>query len=370
MADHGLIQADQDALISAAYRVFDPSLAAQGFLRNILTRDQLEGILKVNRFTDTEASLYIDTLIRTEALNVALSNIRSENAISSGFISDPLYANVPTDFIQRAQALGESADSATSVWRDSFQTPPLDTVLSLVFRGVRTERDWQSACDYYRVPQGWRDDLKRANQALIPFRTIPSMLASGIIDEPYARSVLQAHGFSLPDVEALLKYAQIGKASKKAVTAVTLQTLSIATAKLFWIDGAISDQQYEDVLKEHGYDDQTAALTVKVESLAEHAKERKALGQQIVDEALAGVISTDQAQQQLTQNGFTLPEIAKYLKQLRALQNKSAKTPAEGELHAMFAKNVITAADYKSGLQQLGYSVFWQNAFAQLRGAV
>jgi len=366
LADHALIGADRTAVIAASYRLFDPGLAGAMWLRRLITEDQLNGVLKVNRYTQPEADAFKTLLIRPGGPNVTLARIRNNALVASRLVSSTDLFTPPADIFQSAQDVGTSSDEATEIWRDQFQVPAIGHWLALYFRGLRTRSELDAVFDYFHVLPEWRDDVIRANQALIPFRTIPAMLAAGIISEPYAKQQLEAHGFDLTQIDALLKYAGARAKTSKAVTAKTINTLSLATVEEFWKQHAITDEQYVAALQAHGYDRETAQLELRVKSLAEHAKERTTVATDIVNEALAGVITDEQAAQQLSQQGFGIGESARYLKQLRSTKRANAKLPTEAELLAFYKKGIITGQDYADGLKANGFTAKWVDAFVRL----
>lgn len=367
MSDHAITKEDQDALLLGSYRLFDVQQAVRAFNYGEMTEDQLADVLRVNRYTQTEIEVFTSTLLRREGVEALIERHRRNTLYSNHLTQDPFFNDVPGDVIEAAQRDGLSPQFAADAWMNQFAVPPLAQWLNLYFRGVRTHTELYAAMDYFRVPVEWRDDFIQANRSLIPFRTIPTMLSQGIIDEAYAKQQLQAHGFDLTAVNALLKYAAAKKKAPSATTASALHGLSVTTAKTFWGDGALTDAQYEDVLKAHGYTQEEADLSVKVEALAAHAKARKQEAQDIVNEALSGLITDDAAAQRLAVGGYTIAEQGKYLKQLRTARKQAAKLPSESDLHAFLKSSIIEIEDYKQGIKALGYADQWVEAFALLR---
>jgi len=223
-----------------------------------------------------------------------------------------------------------------------------------------------AAMDYYRVPAEWRDDYIRAAQSLIPFRTIPRMLSMGVIGEAYAKQQLQAHGFDLAATEALLKLAESVKDSAKKKSSGDLHAISVVTAKTFWELGALTDTQYHDILIAHGYDEASATLTLQVEGLSMHAKERKQIATDLVNEVISGLITTDQANEQMSAHQFTSEERARVLRSISRNKRQAAKLPSESEMRAMVSKGVMEVKEYVDGLRLLGFSELWADRFVKL----
>jgi transposase InsO family protein len=328
--------------------------------------DALRAVLTINRYSEDEAQAFIDTALRPEQTADYINRTQRDSVFSSHLVIDPFYEAPPQPYIDAAKAEGVNAQVARDAWRSSFQFPQLNQWLSLYFRGIRTHTELMAAMDYYRVPQNLRDDYIQANRALIPFRTIPGMVAAGIIDESYAKQQLQGHGYDLQAAEALLAYSKTKVQTTTPVVAQQIHEISVATAKEFWNEGAFTDDQLKQLLVAHGYSDYTAAVTLTTMQIAHAQKLRKQVGQDIVNEALAGILTDDQAIQQFSQRNFSIQEIAKLTRQLRTGRRQNAKIPSEAELLKMAKQSIITPNDYGNALSAMGYAANWVQAIVQL----
>lgn len=366
LLEHGCIDADTDALIAAGRKIFGVDTALRSWKFGQIGDDALKAVLSENRYTEDETATFMATISRPESMDEVIERHKRDTLFSNGLTDDRLFNNMPGDIEEAAKVEGVNKQVALDRWRSQFQVPQIQQWLSLYFRGIRTHTELMAVMDYYRVPEDWRDDYIRANQALIPFRTIPAMLSGGIISEQYAKQQLAAHGFDQTAVQALLDYSKTKATKKPAAVANDLHSISLGTAKQFWLDGGITDAQYHDVLVAHGYDEQAATLTLKVETMAHEVHARRQIGQDIVNEALAGLITDDQAAQQLSEHNFTIAETGRFLKQLRSGRKLQSKTPSEGELLKMAKAGVITQDDYASALAGIGYAAKWIQAFLGL----
>lgn len=366
MTDHAMIPADQDALILAGRKIFGVDVALRSWRYSQIDDAALTAVLRINRYTDDEIQAVLDTALRPMHTADYVSKVQRDGLFSSHLTQDLYYAVPPEPFLVAAKTEGVNNDVATAAWRASFGMPSLNHWLALYFRGIRTHTELMFAMDYYRVPYDWRDDYIQANRSLIPFRTIPAMVSAGIISETYAKTQLQAHGYDLQATEALLAYARAKATKAPATVANDIHALSVATTRSFWDEGAITDIQYHDALVAHGYSEEQAALTIRVETLQHAAKARKQAGVDIVNEVLAGLITPEQAQQMFTQQNFTIAEIAKYTKQIRSAKRQQSKLPSEEKLVAMTKDGIITPEEYMSALSALGYAANWVTALVQL----
>lgn len=358
--------ADQDAIIQASYKVFGLDTALRSWKYGEIDDDALMAALRINRYTEDEVSAFMDTALRPALTADYVSKTQRDLVISSHLVSDGFFEEPPEPFVRAAKVEGVSPEVARIAWRASFQFPQLQQWLSLFFRGIRTHSELMTAMEYYRVPQNLREDYIAANRALLPFRTIPGMLAAGTISETYAKQQLQAHGYDLTQAEALLAYSKTKATTKPVTIADDLHSLSVAAARSFWEDGAITDSQYVEILVAHGYNDYTAQLTLQGERLHAMAKQHRQLGQDIINEAMAGLITDDQALQQMAQNNFTAAEMAKLSKQLRTFRRSQSKLPSEDKLRDMVKDGIIDAPTYQGALAALGYATNWVQALSML----
>lgn len=368
MAEHAISTADQDVLIKAAYKVFTPQTALIMWRYNLITEQQLQAVLRENHYTDQEIDSVVLTALRPEGILEAIERHKRDFLFSSRLTADATFESVPLDIQDAGKRDGLANDVIADMWRGQFHVPAIDEWINLFYRGIRTRTELEAVFDYYRVPKEWRDDAIQSRHALIPFRTIPSMVSSGIISESYAKQQLTAHGFDQTAVNALLDYSKTKKATTTATTAIGINSLSIGVAKSYWDHGALTDAQYHDVLLAHGYNEQEAALTVQVQSLEHQSSDRKQIGTDIVNEVLSGLITVAQAQQQMAANQFTVAESAKVLSRIARTQRATSKTPGEPQLLKFLKKGIITIEDYADALSTLGYSQKWVDAFVAEQG--
>jgi len=366
LKQHGILPKDIDPLKQQAERVFDPAVAAELVRRGEATEKQFRDVLAANRYSDQAADAAVNLLTRFADLgSERAAHEVGDQAAKINIAHSEI--DVPPDWYMAAsERNGLNRDAAIITWTAGFQLLDLPTWINLYFRGLATPIDIDAAMERARIPQKLRGNLIDSQRPLIPFRTIPGMLAAGIINESRAYDLLQQHGYSLPNAQLLIKYAQRAKASSKAATATTQHAESVAAAKTLHADGAITDAQYVAVLLAHGFDQASADAQLKLENIQEAAANRKAQAQIVIDQFQAGEISRAEALQQLAQMNFSLAEQAKYGRMLKTAATAKAKIPGEAELRAMAVKGVIEVSDYTKALVDSGFSMLWADAFTAL----
>lgn len=378
------------AIETGSAQLYNPSVAVRNFFEGDINRAEMDAILHANRYNDAQIQGLLDDIMHPAAaldalegdlnrvllgelniapdiadsrLNNAIADVRRDYSVDAPSGLEHLYT-----FVRCAVSEHLEDTAIRQKWFSHWNTLSVATWIQLYFRGIRTKTELHAVMDRHHIPRALHDDIIDSQRSLIPFRTIPAMVSAGVIDEQYALRQLQGHGYDLTAANALLNYALQRSKGSKADTAKTVHEFSMATAKTFFLDGAITEAQYRDVLAAHGLDQSMIDLTVRADLLKEHAKERKELANDIINQALVGLITHEDAVQQLANNNYTIAEQAKYLKSLRTAKKAASKLPSEADLHRFLFNGIIDIDIYKDGLTALGYEQEWVNAFAILRG--
>jgi len=366
LKDHGFTVEDQTALIDAALRKVDVDVATTALRWGVIGDEAWNAVLKQNLYTDNEIALAQATLYNHESAEDIIGRLRLQALYSGLGFSDPTLSSVPQEVIDASRREGQDAQISLDKWQRSYYVPSIEEWISLYFRGIRNRSELQAAFNYYKVPVQLQNDIIAVRQSLIPWRTIPTMLANGVISEPYAKQQLQAHGFDLTATEALLKYAQVAHSKSKAAFTGDPMQASLATAKELWTIGAFTDEQYEESLIAHGFTKEEALDIVASQKNAEIARERKQVAADITDEVLAGLLTIDQAKTQMAQHNFTLQETARVLKTISRTQRATSKTPTEAELTKFVKSKIIDIATWRAAMATIGYASNWIAAFENL----
>lgn len=364
---HGVSGDQMAALKEQSVKLFSVQLAATALRWKLIDEQALDAVLRENRYSDTEITAFKATLYQPEDINDTINRERLTIMYAGLGYTPQGFADISSDALEAANRSGLSSRTALDRWQASFYVLPLSEWIVGYFRNLFTLRELVAAFDYYRVPDQWRDTLVNIHRSLVPWRTIPTMLANGIIDEPYAKQQLQAHGFDLVATEALLKYAGIATQKKKVASSGDLHALSVQTARHYFEAGTLSEEQYRSVLVEHGYDPASADLTIQVETQHAVALQRKQSQADIANEVLAGTITLDQAISQMDAARFSPAEKARVANTIQRTRRQQNKIPSEADLHSMAKAGAISTDQYSEALQQDGWPEIWITAFVKWR---
>lgn len=367
LGDLGYSDQQIDAARRASVRLLDPGVGQEALRRGIIDEATYTEILRVQRFDNAQQQLLTMLVFRPAVRSEVYPATIAEQLVGQLTTTSLQQTPVPGWYSQAGRAEGLSDDAITDAWNATYWTPDIATIIQEYFRGLRTLNDVHSVMDAHHILPEFRDEIIEVNRALIPFRTIPSMIAAGILSPTDGKAELMKHGYDSLNAQRLIDYSTRATKSTKAATAKTQHDTSLALAKQLFDDGAITEQDWRAVLKEHGLSQDSIDAEVKLATVANAVKARKDAAQAIVDEYAAGLIDYDAALLQFAQQNFTLAEQAKYAKQLRKAKTQTTKLPGEAELNRMMQKSIISQDDYLAALEGQGYASKWANAFLALR---
>lgn len=332
----------------------------------IISEPQLRENARVLRYSDA----FVDATLASyrdretpQTLSILSGLLETSDA---SFINETLKKPVPSNIELAGQRAGYHPDLTRYIWLNHWQLPPVETFMQLYFRGIRTLTELQQRMQIANIPHELWDDLIKANRSLIPYRSIPSFVSKGYMTASQADLELEAHGFDLQHREIILKAIKPAPDPTTAPVIAAVHTLSQQNARTLWSEGAITDEQYIQVLEAHGYDAATAALQLKSDLVTEHIKAQKQELADLTAQVLSGVMTIDDAVIQLSTDGFTQAQQSKFTLNITKQQKITAKIPSLPELNKFLKAELITLDQYTDALKQSGWQEPWLSAFLGL----
>jgi hypothetical protein len=366
LKDVGFTPAQRAALLEGSTRLLDVTTALDAWRREKMDEATVDEIIAVNRFTTAQGELLKNLNFSGPDYQSAYRAYLERRMLERIGLPTPVEDTIPAEVHDAGHHQGLNDAAILAQWTSQVNSLPSTLWLALYWRGQASLEELRNALFRDRVPEDLWTNWIDSQRPLIPFRTIPAMVAAGLITEAEAISRLEKHGYSLPDAVLLMQYASRGSKKAKATTATTQHDLSLAQAKTAYDDGIITVDQYKEILLAHGLDSNAVAIEVKLTQISQETKARKQIGIDIVDEYQAGLIDQQTALQQLASSGYTIAEQAAVQKKLKAANSVKAKTPSEAELRAMTKHAVISTDDYYNSLIVIGYSTTWAQRFRDL----
>jgi hypothetical protein len=356
LRDLGFTDPQIQAVVEGSTQLLDVTSVLTAWRRGDVDEAQVDSVFAVNRWNDAERDLLKGLAFAPRNYAGAYGEYLENRVLTDMNFPTPVFDTIPQAVRDAGRADGLSDGAILAQWTAQVNTLPAQAWLQLFWRGQASRTELDVVLERDRVPRFLNDNWIDSQRPLIPFRTIPGMIAAGIMTESEGLDYLQRHGYSLADAVKLLEYAKRGSKSSKATTAQTQHDISLAQAKTAYQDGILTSDQYLTLLKAHGLDDNAAALEIELVNIAEETKARKQIGQDIVNEYQAGLINQQEAFQQLAASGYTIAEQAAVQKKLQPAAVGKVKVPSEAELRAFASHDIITPDEYENRLITIGYT--------------
>jgi hypothetical protein len=392
-------QISQSQLTEAKYRTiitdsdFQSAMAAQGYTsgqintlaalavnripveqlwvlrrRQLIDDPTLKTALAALQYDATQQDALAALSFRPLNVSEAIDGVASQSALGQiglgGLASE---GSVPEYVSVAGQNEGLDAETTALRWASHWNVGSIASYITLYFRKQISLETLTAVMGKNFIPPDLVTTLVEAARPIIQYRTISNMLRIGQLDVQTAGNLLLQHGYSAENAQLLINYAQRPGAAAAAQKAKALHAVSLGIAKREYIDGAISENDYYQILLQHGYTIEGANAEIAVENANQAMLTRKQNAQLVVDEYGAGLIDEKTALAQLAVLGLTVYEIAKYTHKIRAFRVKAAKHPSEAELNDFRKNGIIDNNTYASQLGLIGYSTQVSNWFVQWR---
>lgn len=366
LSANGLTPADQDALKASS--IYLPTM---GDLQRWLNF----GIITPSEFADNAHRLryddqQIDTILKTYqefADCSAMADLDGWLASSdASFLDATSKIDPPASVIAAGARQGLHPSAVQYIWDAHWELPSVDTFIENYFRGIRTLTEVQARMRIANIPRELWDDLIVAKRSFIPHRSVPNYISKGWMTVEQGKADLAAQGFDEQHIQIIIASAKPPATPTTTTAATAVHTLSLASARTLWEDGALLDQQYHDLLVAHGYTDALATAQMQADKLAQHVKLTKQTLADYTAQVEAGVLTIDDATSQLYQQGFTAAQVAKFQITVQKSLKTGSKHPSLADLDKFLKAQLISLDQYKSELQLQGWNDPWLTAFLGL----
>lgn len=366
MNDHGIEPADQTAIKEGSIRLPDMQSLLRWLNFGIITQDQFTGYLQMLRLDAPQISAILSSYQERETPQTLSQLDGLLNVSGAGWLSSVFSSQIPDSVSTAGQRAGIHPDLVRYIWLSHYNIPDVQMFVNAYFRGIRTLTELQQRMQAANIPQELWGDIIATNQALIPYRSIPTYVKAGLMTLEQAQTELAAHGFDLAHQQIILASLKPPASTTNQAATAAVKTLSQANAKELWSIGAITDAQYETILEAHGYTAQNAQLQVQADQVTEHIKQQKQTLADLTAEVEAGVTTIDAATTLLNQQGFTPAQISAFTLKVNKAMKVNTKIPSIAEMLKFIKDGLITVDQFTSAITSLGWQDPWLTAYITL----
>jgi len=192
------------------------------------------------------------------------------------------------------------------------------------------------------------------------------MRALGVLTKGQVRDAYLDLGYSPTNAERLADFVEADINADRSVETAPERDLTRADLVGAYADGVLTRAKVKDHLRSLGYDDDEAELILDREDIRAARAERKETKAAIVEQAVADVITLDEAQDKLAAAQYTTDEIEAAVREIGRKLAAQVRQPTKAELDAFRKAKIIDDTVYADELRRLGYSDRWVTAFVAL----
>lgn len=357
-----------DILVSTSRRLLDLGELFRWWLRGFIEEEELDHLLRMQRISPADIETLklsafplppVGDLIRMAVREVFSPEIRQRFGQDEGF---------PTEFAEYGAQQGISEFWAKAYWAAHWALPSPAQGFEMLHRKVIGADDLGTLLRALDVMPFWRDKLTAIAYHPLTRVDLRRMHKLGLLDEQQLQRRYEDLGFNAADAGMMVAFTLAYNEDEPPLEVGELEGLTRSTALGMYEDGIITREQAVEVLLALGFgEDGTELFLVQREMEIERANRQAEIGL-VVDQARAGAITFEDAQDRLGEMGLEPAELAKAVSRLLREQERQTSIPPRGDLDKMLGANLIDEAAYIDALQRRGFTRFWaQNYLALMR---
>ena len=356
---------ERDALNVLRITETVPSPADLGslWLRGIIEDNALEDALKLQGWTALWAQRYRKALeIIPPVQDLITMGVRDVWTPSTRTLGR-LEENFPKELGEWTAKQGLSAEWALRYWAAHWSLPSPQQGFEMLHRGIITLEQLAVLLQALDIAPGWRDQLTAIAYNPYTRVDIRRMHSMKILSDA---EVLQAHkdiGYDQEKAERLTEF--VLRLNRTSVTEddVELGKLSRSAILGFYSDGVIKRETAINLLQDLGQTLEAATLYVDSIDMEDQRTERRSAADLIIEQAEAGSLTFEEAQDKLRGLGLETMEVEKALVRLLRAAQRKVKLPSQAEGEGFYTKGIIQRGEYEDLLYRLGFAPKWRTAF-------
>lgn len=278
------------------------------------------------------------------------------------------FEDLPPDFVNFAEKQGVTAEWAERYWGAHWALPSVQMGFEMLHRQVIKEEDLKLLLRASDVMPFWRDKLVEISFSPLTRVDIRRMHKLDVLSVEEVNRAYHDIGYNDLNAQRLTDFTIALNAPSVVEDDTDLTTLTRTNILGFFKDGVLQRDIATTLLLGAGLSQAAADLFLDGIELELQRQERTDEITIIVDQANAGVLTFEEAQDRLDRLGLATLEKELAVTKLRKQEARRTKLPSRADLDKMFRKNIIGKEEYVDNVQRLGFSALWANRYLQLLG--
>lgn len=365
----GWSDADSELLLASAATELGPDVLMELTRRGLITPDESAVALERQGFRQFDVARYMATRWRLLGLAdvIALHDRLGAGGDTNAFPT--LAAGAPDELQAYAERLGIDRTSSAVLWSNHWRLLSPELAVMAFFRGYLNAPQLNLCLAQAAIPPELRQNFIDLQRPLIPFRSIPNMLAHGVMTESEAIDALRARGFSDRDANLLIHSGKGAAAPSQAQAVSDLHGLTRGTVLALYDAGTIQRDEARATLSALGLAEHAVNAELDLHDVRSLHAERMAEIDATIARARSGELEMSEADAQLVALNLTQTELARAQAKLRRDVRSGLKMPSDAQIMAMWKKAIIDDDEALNALQLSGYSELWAQRLLELEGA-
>lgn len=339
------------------------------FYRGIIDQTRLQEMLLISGFDPSDVGSIMQALDVIPPINdlitMAVREVFSP-AIAESFGQ---FQDFPQEVATHAAKHGLSAEWAQRYWAAHWNLPSLTMGYEMLHRRIIDRETLALLMRSQDVMPFWRDKLMDLSFAPYTRVDIRRMHQVGVLNDAEVMSAHLDLGYDEDKASKLTDFVIKLNSPGGDDNPEKAKDLQQATILKFFKDGVFDENKAIELLIHLGFTTELASILVRHAAIEDAAAERKIEIDLVVEQALAGLVSFEEAANKLGSLGAERGEVDKALARIVRGTKTGTRMPTRSELDAFVKQGIISPDEYVLTLQLLGYSEKWALAFAELLGA-
>lgn len=366
VSDSGGNDADALALQTAKRALISPGTLVDWLARGIIDQVSFDDQLRAQGYDKTLVEQYIKGSVATASVGSCIGASGNELAGLDNWFPNTYASKPPPDVVTAGKAARLDDIAVQKLWTEHWNALPIQTAVTLFFRGEMNRHEVEIVVAQNNFPPEMTNMLIAAQSELIYPRSVPALVARGAMSKEDGITILKERGYSDHDAQLLVDDALAVAKGKTKATPTEATKLTVAELGSAFDDGLIDETAYRHFLGLHGVTGNDLEITVGMRKYAHAKAAKKATADTIKAEVALGVLTVDEAVQQLYKDGFSNDEVQRLESGFRQEKRKAAKVPDLSVLTQLFKNELIDQAKYLAGIQALGYNAPWDQLLVDL----
>lgn len=353
-------------VIDIRRRIPEIGIIQTWYLREFISADQATSLLSKLGFAaeDVHSLLQMSFFIPPvqDLITMAVREVFSP-AIAEQFGQ---FQDFPPEFAALAKQQGVSEEWAKNYWAAHWSLPSLSMGYEMLHRRVIDKEELNVLLRAQDVMPYWRDKLVEISYNPLTRVDVRRMHKLGVLTDDEVYNSYLDNGYSPTNAARLRDFTILANKPTKTAVPADLTKLSGDMVIRLYSEGTIPRIAAADLLHKLGVGELAAQVYLEHADLVVHLAERKANTELVLEQAKAGILTYDQAQDRFAHLGLTSTETIKALTQLNKIRATQTQLPSRADLDKFIKNDLLTDAEYLATMQLNGYSLGWATKYLTL----